>query len=224
MKDYIAMKIIPVIHHINQELTFKNADICAESGAFGVFLISMDGINEDLPTLAKKIKEQHPKLKVGFNLLGKNPLEAVKISIGYNLDMTWSDYNIVTSKRIHNQSQIISNIIKKSSHMFFNSVAFKYQPIEDNPGKAALLSTEFGFTPTTSGVSTGVAADISKIKSMKEAIGINPLAIASGLTPFNVMEYNNSIEFGLVSTGISKSFHELDEDLTKQIVQLTKPN
>jgi len=218
------MKIIPVIHHINQELTFKNADICAESGAFGVFLISMEGYNSDIPMLSKKIKEKYPTLKVGFNLLGQQPLEAVEISLFYNLDMTWSDYHIVTSKKIHHQTQKISDTIKKTSHMFFNSVAFKYQTIEENPGEAALLSTEFGFTPTTSGVSTGVAADLNKIKTMKEAIGNKPLAIASGLTPLNVMDYSNYIEYGLVATGISKTFHELDQDLTKQIVQLTQTN
>ena len=68
-------------------------------------------------------------------------------------------------------------------------------------------------------MATGVSADLTKVKSMKESIADYPLALASGLTPNNIKDYLPYISYGLVSTGISSSFHELDSTLTAQLMQ-----
>ena len=62
------MKIIPVIHHIDEQTTLRNADLCSKHNAFGLFLISMEGNNDGLCALAKRIKITFPNLKVGVNL------------------------------------------------------------------------------------------------------------------------------------------------------------
>ena len=59
------MKIIPVIHHTNEEITIKNIELCVKHGVYGVFLISMEGVNEGLSALAKRIKNNYSELKVG---------------------------------------------------------------------------------------------------------------------------------------------------------------
>lgn len=216
------MKIIPVIHHIRDELTLQNADICSKAGAYGVFLISMTGDNENIPKLSQTIKSKYPHLKVGFNLLGYTAIETLNLAITLNLDMTWSDNAIVNSKKMAIEALEIKEILAGKNHMFFNSVAFKYQQEEKNPGLAAKNSMMLNFIPTTSGEATGVAANLEKIITMKQELGEYPLAIASGLTPDNIEQYIPYIEYGLVATGISKSFHELDEHLTQLIIKKTQ--
>lgn len=213
------MKIIPVIHHLSPALTQTQADYVACNMCYGLFLISMTGDNDDLPMLAKSIKARYPNLKVGINLLGKSAMEAVDHSMTFGLDMTWSDNPIVTSDIIYDEAYKISASIKDTNHMFFNSVAFKYQVKEINPGKAAKTSEDLGFIPTTSGKATGKAADIEQLSDMKKQLSKSCLGLASGLTPQNVRQYTPYIEYGLVATGISKNLHEIDTKLLKQLIE-----
>jgi uncharacterized protein len=212
------MKIIPVIHHLTNEITLENARMCSEKKAFGVFLISMTAENEDLPMLAKMIKGKYPSLKVGINLLGKSAISSLDSSQVFGLDMTWSDNPIITSAGIGEEANYIKGLLKGTDHMFFNSVAFKYQKSDTNPGITAEFSKHCGFIPTTSGKATGSAADLTKIKDMKSAIGDYPLAVASGLDPENISSYVDYLEYGLVATGISKNFHELDQEKLRLII------
>lgn len=213
------MKIIPVIHHLTNQLTLENAKLCADENAYGVFFISMTGDNDDLPILAKITKAKYPHLKVGINLLGQQVLDSLETSLAFGLDMTWSDNPIVTSAGISQEARDAVKLLKDKNHMFFNSVAFKYQKSEPNPGLAATLSQELGFIPTTSGQATGKAADLKKIAEMKEAIGNYPLAVASGLDPDNISQYMNYLDYGLVATGISTNFHELSQEKLKLILE-----
>lgn len=93
----------------------------------------------------------------------------------------------------------------------FASVAFKYRPHEPDPPLAAKNALDCGFIPTTSGIATGVAADLGKIVAMSKAIG-GKLAIASGMTPENIGEYAPYLSDCLVSTGISLDDFRIDED------------
>ncbi len=214
----IIMKIIPVIHHLDNKTTMEQAEIIANSGAFGLFLISMTGENEDLPMLARSIKGKYPHLKTGINLLGVEALESVKIGMDFELDMVWSDNPIIKSLRVEQETFKISDLIKKTPFLFFNSVAFKYQQKESQPDLAAKISSDFGFIPTTSGEATGKAADIKKVEKMTSLLSKKILGIASGLTPDNIDEYIPYIEYGLVATGISKNFHEIDPVILKEII------
>src|SRR5438477_29238 len=63
---------------------------------------------------------------------------------------------------------------------------------------------------TTSGPGTGQAAAPDKLRRMKEALGVTPLAIASGVTPENVGGYLPWVDCFLVATGISRTFEEFD--------------
>jgi hypothetical protein len=213
------MKIIPVIHHLNNDLSFENARMCAEENAYGIFLISMTCDNDDLPMLAKVIKGKYPKLKVGINLLGQTAIDSLDTSKTMGLDMTWSDNPIITSSCVSEEAIDIKNMLDGTKHMFFNSVAFKYQKSDTNPGFAADLSKKCGFIPTTSGKGTGSAAELNKVMQMKAVIGDYPLAVASGLDPENIVSYLDYLEYGLVATGISKNFHEFDQDKLKLIIK-----
>lgn len=212
------MKIIPVIHHKDEQLSFYNAEMCAKENVYGLFLISMEGDNYGLSALAKKIKNNFPHLKIGVNHLGYSALESLYENLNYSLDLTWSDSPIVTGTVISEEAKSIAHELESSEHLFFNSVAFKYQRIEKNIPQAVLNSQSLKFIPTTSGEATGKAADLNKLILMKKHLKDYPLGIASGLTPENVHEYTPFIEYGLVATGISENFHTFDSLKLKKII------
>jgi predicted TIM-barrel enzyme len=61
---------------------------------------------------------------------------------------------------------------------------------------------------------------LKKFKEMKENCGDTPLAVASGITPENVDQFLPYVDCFMVSTGISKSFHDLDPVKTHQLATL----
>lgn len=75
---------------------------------------------------------------------------------------------------------------------------------------------------TTSGPGTGKAAAVEKIRTMKEALGDFPLAIASGITPENVSDYLPYADCFLVATGISRNFEQLDPARTHALVEAVR--
>ena len=72
---------------------------------------------------------------------------------------------------------------------------------------------------TTSGIATGLAADVSKIEQMREGIGDHALAIASGITPENVFMYLPFCDCFLVATGISDSHTELNAGKVRSLAE-----
>ncbi len=103
---------------------------------------------------------------------------------------------------------------------YFGGVAFKGQRKvrPEHLGQAAQKATAFMDVVTTSGPGTGVAADIDKVRVMKEALGSFPLALASGVTPDNVGDYLPYVDCFLVATGISDDFEHLNPVLTRRLV------
>jgi predicted TIM-barrel enzyme len=84
---------------------------------------------------------------------------------------------------------------------------------------AARLAVNLGFIPTTSGHSTGVAADPSHVEAMRKLLEPgDPLAIASGITPENAELFLPFVSHVLVSTGVSSSFHEFDPAKLRALV------
>ena len=65
---------------------------------------------------------------------------------------------------------------------------------------------------TTSGVATGEATDPTKITDFRRGLGNAPLAIASGVTPDNAMDYAADVDCFLVATGINRKgdFYNID--------------
>lgn len=87
--------------------------------------------------------------------------------------------------------------------MFFAGVAFKKQR-EVQPkyhNLVAQIGTHFMDVVCTSGVKTGSAADIDKIRKFRSGCGDKVLALASGVTPQNVLNYVPYVDCILVATG-----------------------
>ena len=77
---------------------------------------------------------------------------------------------------------------------------------------------------TTSGIATGHSADLSKISTFRRACEDAPLAIASGITPDNALDYAADVDAFLVATGVSDpgEFHNLSRPRLEQLLSVTR--
>lgn len=211
--------VYPVIHYLNKFQAIEQAKIAYYAGASGVFLISHDGKDNELVPVAKEIKILFPSFKVGLNYLKLGVLQSFNDAKENDLDMIWGDNCGVSSKGLNNIGKELEFKAKNNKVKIFASVAFKYQPEENNPELAALNAKLAGFIPTTSGSATGISPEIEKIKNMsKSTSGL--LGVASGMTEENIRDYRSYLSDILISTGVSKDFHHLDENALERFIDL----
>lgn len=212
-------QVLPVIHVLDVAQAVQNAQLAFEHGADGVFVISMDGRDDELDGVACHLKSRWPDRFIGVNYLTVAPLAALERSLLFGLDATWTDKPGVTSQEASDQARLISELLlRHPKHKFFGSVAFKYQPTDSDPSKAAVNAATLGMVPTTSGSATGIPPAVTKVAAMRRALGTGPLALASGLTPENVGVLAPYLTHLLVATGVSRSFHEFDAELLARFV------
>ncbi|MBI2566855.1 MAG: hypothetical protein HYV63_07490 [Candidatus Schekmanbacteria bacterium] len=103
--------------------------------------------------------------------------------------------------------------------VYFGGVAFKYQRHVEDLEAACRVAARYMDVVTTSGPGTGHAAEVEKIRRMKQTLGSTPLGIASGIAPENIGHYLAHADCFLVATGISRSLTELDPARVLALVQ-----
>ena len=219
-------KVIAVIHHRDEETSLRNADTAAWAGCAGVCFIDMGGHPTSVDSPARRTKSRYgDALLVGTNRFTVDPPVAIRMDAELGLDFTWCD-NPGTSSSGNKPypfggtyaDRINAELEKHPTHKFFGSVAFKTQEIDPDPGLAALQAAWNDWIPTTSGIATGIAPEIEKLKTMHDRLnGACDLAVASGVTPENVGEISRYVEWIFVATGASSSFHELDSEKLRTI-------
>lgn len=212
--------VFPVIHAATQGQVLSNVDVALEAGADGVFLVNHEVPHRQVMAFHDAVRDRHPDLWVGVNSLDAHP---TWVTQRLHVGGMWSDSAYVFEDK---EEQPIAERLYRAVHdlwrgIYFGGVAFKGQRRvrPEHYGIAAKKATSYVDVVTTSGPGTGVAADVDKIRTMKEAIGEFPLAVASGITPDNVGEYLPYVDAFLVATGISRDFHTLDPDLTLALVE-----
>ncbi|GBG14541.1 N-(5'-phosphoribosyl)anthranilate isomerase [Novimethylophilus kurashikiensis] len=215
--------VYPVIHHLDDVTTIHQACVAKACGADGVFLISHNGEDSDLPPLAYQLKcmiSSSPReFKVGINLLSKDAYTAYRYARKHLIDMVWVDAPGVSSEGGYaEEARRMADIIDGSID-FFGSVAFKYQPHEPNPDIVAVMARDLGMLPTTSGTATGSAPDIAKARLMSKALEGGPLAVASGMSVDNVDAYLPYFTHYLVATGVSLDENHFDPEKLKAFVR-----
>jgi hypothetical protein len=179
----------------------------------------MQGDDDIIDPVAHGIKSRLPDLKVGVNYLTMPADKALKRSLEEGHDATWTDAAGIHSEGVMDLPRRCAELLEpRPEHKFFAGVAFKYQRAEPNPVAASLMARDFGFIPTTSGEATGQAPGTKKLADMREGLGTHPLAIASGITPENVGELGRYLSHILVATGISKTFHDFDEEKLRTLM------
>jgi predicted TIM-barrel enzyme len=221
-------RVYPVIHHCDAATTIEQAAVAMRAGSDGVFLISHEGADDELPALGSAIKVQHPTLRVGLNFLTRGPFEAAIAAEEGGLDMVWGDACGVTSGCVNELAERLMLHRNASArgadprYDIFAGVAFKGQREEPEPGRAAMLAARCGFIPTTSGTWTGVAPPIDKIKLMASHSN-RGLAVASGMTPENVRVFAPHLTAILVATGVSTdAYHFCPDKLSRFISEVRR--
>ena len=199
--------ILPVIHVVTPEQTIENARIVQDAGCDGAFLISMNGLPyQSLLEILRTTKEALPDLWMGVNCLDVASSEVFSI-VGCEASGIWTDdVGVDEREEIQGRADYINQGRLKSGWqgLYFGGVAFKHQRLVPayNLSKVTKLAIPYVDVVTTSGASTGTAADLQKIIHMKHAIGSHPLAIASGISPENVEVYLPYSDAFLVATHI----------------------
>lgn len=212
--------VLPVIHCDKLNQTLQNIKIAKDEECDGVFLINHGMSPEELIGIYRKARFNYPENWIGLNLLGVPPYKVFEL-IDNDVDGIWTDNAMIDE---HDDEQPYSNIvldkIKKSAYkgLYFGGFAFKYQRKVLDLEMGAVHAVKYMDVVTTSGEGTGLAADIEKIRRIKNAVGDFPLAIASGISPENIKNYLPFADCFLVATGISKSWTELDEEKLRELM------
>lgn len=175
-----------------------------------MFLIDHAGEDELLIDVACVAKGVFPDFPISLNLLSFTPTQAALAVIENGMDLVWADTMDVSSSGMGSMGRGLRDMAAVHPKIgFFASVAFKYQPVDPDPAKAAELARKAGFIPTTSGLKTGMPPSAEKVRSMSAAAR-GTLAVASGITPENLADFRPHLSNVLVSTGVSVDEHHLD--------------
>lgn len=197
--------VLPVIHVETPLQASRNAQVLYKEGADGAFLISMQGMpHDELAKIHESVKNELPTWWLGINYLD---LPTVRIFENLNPGISGvqaDDARINEWVEEQIEAEDIQQAREKSgwNGLYFGCVAFKYQRPVERVGIAAQIASRFMDVVTTSGSATGSAPDVNKIFRMKTAIGDKPLAIASGITPDNVVNYLDTADCFLVATSL----------------------
>jgi len=214
-------QLIPVIHHRDVITTLYNAEIAAKVGCEYVSLIQMEGRDNLLDEAFRAIRKDFPDLKAIINRLSLDPSVSYLVNRSLGANGTWADKCGVHGEFLSQESSAIATeIVLSPNHKFFGGVAFKYQEHEKYPELAAKTAYDLGFIPTTSGLQTGSAPDIDKIKCMANALPERILAVASGITPENVTDFAPYVNYYFVATGISRDFYHFDFDKVNKLQEI----
>jgi len=214
--------LLPVVHAEDTAQVLRNIGIAHDSGADGVFLINHSVGPEELLRMYAAARKQYPQFWMGLNLLGLSPLHALE-RMPDDANGLWADNASITDhgalpKAIQFAAERASQ--PKWKGLYFGGVAFKGQEHVEDPALAAKLALPFVDVVTTSGIGTGFAPDVDKIKRMKQAIRKHPLAIASGITPENAQLFMPWADCFLVATGISDSHTEFNRERMARLVKI----
>ena len=224
--------VLPVIHVLDHEQTYRNIVIAIDGGCPGVFLINHDFEKEKFLPIIKSIRNEFPDYWIGINFLAVTGEFAFPIigglqSDGVYINGYWADDACIDERRTENDqidAKRIDAIRKKSGWqgLYIGGTAFKKQR-EVDPSKYACsgrLASNHMDIDVTSGIATGHVADIDKIKTFRESCGETTLAVASGITPENAEEYIDIVDLFMVATGINfdNDFYNIDPSKLKNFM------
>ena len=226
--------ILPVIHVISETQTAINIDKLIDAGIKGCFLINHDFDVATFLPIIRSIRRSYKDFWIGVNFLAVTGLNAFPIlaslkNEGCHIDAYWGDdARIDETTRLQVEAEAIAKVQKECGWigLYFGGTAFKKQrPVDPKDYRtSAVLAGNYMDVVTTSGIATGNAAKISKIKTFRSALPDKPIALASGVTPDNAPNYE-MVDCFMVSTGINidGDFYNIDpKKLNLLILQCQK--
>lgn len=228
--------VLPVIHVRDAGQACRNAAIAIEAGAQGVFLINHDFDHEALLPILREVRIRFPSLWLGVNFLAVTGRVAFPVlgqlqDDGVEIDAYWADDACIDEHAAAgDQAEAAAIAAARSASawqgLYFGGTAFKKQrPVDPRDyERAAQVAAGWMNAVTTSGVATGKAAHREKIAAFRRGCGDAPLALASGVTPENALDYAADVDAMLVATGINRSgdFYEIDPGKLQRLVLVTR--
>ncbi len=223
--------VLPVIHTLDVAQATSNIRIAIQEGAQGVFLINHDFEYDQLLPILRDVRQAFPWLWLGVNFLGVTGARAFPVlgDLQHNdcaIDAYWAD-DARIDERADRQSEALEiDRVREASGwrgLYFGGTAFKKQRAvaPEHFDRAATLACDHMDVVTTSGVATGQAADLGKIRTFRSACGDHPIAIASGVTPDNIAQYAPLLDAILIATGINRpnDFYNIDPERLRTVVR-----
>lgn len=221
--------VLPVIHVLDTARTLANVDVLSGEGAPGCFLINHDFGVEDFLPIVREVRAARPELWLGLNFLAVTGLKAFPQlaalqAEGCRADAYWAD-DARIDERSSDQVEARGILAARSGWdgLYFGGTAFKKQrPVDAAAyGRAAEIARDWMDVVCTSGPATGIEADVGKIAAFRAAVGDNPLALASGITPENAARHAEADAF-MVATGINRqeNFYDIDPRRLRRLLDV----
>ena len=210
------VKAFPVIHLNSTQQGLTEATHAMELGADGVYLIDhQHGSPDPLLEAFETVVQDLPDAFVGVNLLcAGTGLDAFRIlaqavrerTISRYPDAVWADDarpERLELQRLREADKALALIT------YLGGTSFKYtSAYSDDPSAAAAQATQmapFVDVVCTSGPGTGHPTTPQRVAAMKQAIGEQELAVASGVDVDNVGMLRSHVDQVLVATSIETS-------------------
>lgn len=214
-------EIIPVIHVLYENQAKQEIQKMLNCGLKKCFLISHGRYNYyQLIALAKNLKLINKDLWIGLNLLDLGESSFENAAFFNNIiDAIWIDNSHIGVDKQKSDKLVKSWQKSDFKGLYFGGVAFKYCKQPNNLIEATKEACNSMDIITTSGLATGIAADLNKIKTMKEAAGDKSLAIASGVKSSNIKEFKEFIDYFLVASSIEDSFGNISEVKLNELIE-----
>ena len=214
----MSTEVYPVVHIQDTVQAWEQAALAYELGAAGIYLIDHNSSPDSLEPADKLIKaytavaSTHPDKYIGLNFL-QFGISYVSFRFIHDLaaheeiprlpDALWVDDASITPEEtveLRDKNPELKNV------RYLGGISFKYSPLyTDDPAESAREASKFASyvdVVTTSGASTGKATSIEKVRQMKEVIGPQRLALASGVDASNVAAFGEYVDEVLVATSI----------------------
>lgn len=198
------MKIIPVIHVLNQEQVNRNIETILDCGLDSCFLVNHQVSAKAMLAIAEQAKGQYSGISLGLNCLDYTPLEMLQLKADY-VDMVWTDQTIPNKW----ESWYEGSSKNPNKKVIFGGLAFKGQRQPKNLQQACkdcLITTDVA---CTSGSGTGIAAPVAKVREIHGYLEGHPLAIASGIDVSNIKDFSYYCDYALVASSITDPDTEL---------------
>ena len=217
--------LLAVVHPLGRSEALAGIAAAQRGGADGVFLIDQGMDEAAVLALVMEARARSPELWIGVNLLSRRPADALARALDAcdgRIDGIWSDNAGVDEGTA--DALLATRRTRGWTGLYFGGVAFKYQRevAFSDLGATAARATPYMDVVCTSGPGTGKAADVEKVRAMRDAMGDAALALASGVTPANVQTYTPFVSAFLVGTGIEASFGVIDEAKVSELVSATR--
>ena len=213
-------RLLPVVHVETVDQTRLSVENARSGGADGVFLISHTLGSTDLLTIYNLVRGEHPDWWIGLNELGTWP-GVMAQTVPSSVSGVWTDDSLI---REHQDEQHDAGVVwyhltnRKIRPVYFGGVAFKYKREVENLEAAASKAVPFMDVVTTTGPGTGRAADLEKVRRMRDAMGDAPLALASGITAPNVADYMPFVDCFLVASSITDPGEVINEARVRELL------